>query len=133
MRYEWDEAKRKSNLKEHGFDFADAEAVFAGLTATYEDDRFMYAEQRFVTLGLVRGAPVSIVHTESSDVIRVISFRAATSHETEFLFQSIASQLPSGPEEAPASRGEAHRGTPRAGSKPRRSRHRKKGPKARPS
>jgi uncharacterized DUF497 family protein len=29
MRYEWDEAKRKSNLKEHGFDFADAGAVFA--------------------------------------------------------------------------------------------------------
>jgi uncharacterized protein len=55
MRYEWDEAKRTSNLKEHGFDFADAEAVFAGLTATYEDDRFIYAEQRFVTLGLLRG------------------------------------------------------------------------------
>jgi uncharacterized DUF497 family protein len=133
MRYEWDEAKRQSNLKEHGIDFADAEAVFAGLTATYEDDRFIYAEQRFVTLGLLHGAPVSIVHTESPDVIRVISFRAATPHETEFLFQSIASQLPQAPEQAKAYGGEAHRRAPRAGSKPRRSRHRKKGTKARPS
>ena len=52
MQFEWDEAKRKSNLKTHGLDFADAELVFGGLTASYEDDRFHYDEQRFVTLGL---------------------------------------------------------------------------------
>ncbi len=49
MRFEWDEAKRKSNLKAHGLDFADAELVFDGLTALYEDDRFRYKEQRFVS------------------------------------------------------------------------------------
>jgi uncharacterized DUF497 family protein len=26
--YEWDEAKRRSNLKKHGYDFADADAVY---------------------------------------------------------------------------------------------------------
>ena len=34
-----DEVKRKSNLKKHGLDFAEAELVFGGLTASYEDDR----------------------------------------------------------------------------------------------
>ena len=48
----WSERKRSLNLKQHGLDFIDAPAVFVGLTFTYEDDRFSYQEQRFVTLGL---------------------------------------------------------------------------------
>jgi len=51
MRFSFDERKRKSNIKDHGFDFVDAEKVFAGPTLTFEDDRFTYQEQRFVTLG----------------------------------------------------------------------------------
>ena len=130
MRFAWDEAKRKSNLKTHGLDFADAELVFAGLTASYEDDRFRYNEQRFVTLGLLRGAPVSIVHTEAQDVIRVISFRRATHHETAFFFETIADQLPPTVE---SKAGEAHGRASGTRSKTRRSGHRKKRPKTRPS
>jgi uncharacterized DUF497 family protein len=69
MRFTWDEGKRKRNLKDHGLDFVD--------------------EQRFVTLGLFRGIPVSIVHTETKDRIHVISFRKATKRETAILFQDI--------------------------------------------
>ncbi len=89
MRFTWDEVKRKRNLKDHGLDFADAPRVFHGATFTYEDDRFRYDEQRFVTLGLLRGIPVSIVHTETKDRIHVISFRKATKRETAILFQNI--------------------------------------------
>jgi uncharacterized protein len=131
MRFEWDEAKRKSNLRTHGLDFADAELVFSGLTASYEDDRFRYNEQRFVTLGLLRGVPVSIVHTESQDVIRVISFRRATHHETAFFFETIADHLPPRPIEP--KNGEGHGRAPGTRSKTRRSGHRKKRAKARPS
>jgi uncharacterized DUF497 family protein len=46
-------------------------------TFTFEDDRFSYAEQRFVTLGLLAGIPVSVVQTESENEIRIISFRKA--------------------------------------------------------
>jgi len=63
--------------------------VFQGPTVTYEDDRFSYGEQRFVTLGLLGGVAVSIVHTESEDRIHVISFRRATRNEEAFLFKSI--------------------------------------------
>ena len=44
MRFEWDDAKRKSNLKVYGLDFAEAELVFGGLAASYEDDRFRYSD-----------------------------------------------------------------------------------------
>jgi uncharacterized DUF497 family protein len=89
MRFTWDEGKRKRNLKDHGLDFVDAKRVFEGLTFTYEDDRFRYDEQRFVTLGLYKGLPVSIVHTESEDRIHVISFRKATKRETAILFENL--------------------------------------------
>ena len=94
MRFEWDDAKRLQNLQEHGVDFVDALAVFSGPTFTFEDDRFRYEEQRFVTLGLLEGVPVSIVHAETTECIRVISFRRATTNEATILFEKIADQFP---------------------------------------
>jgi hypothetical protein len=41
------------------------------------------------TLGLLAGVPVSIVHTETEDEIRVISFRKATKREAKLYFQQI--------------------------------------------
>jgi len=37
MRFVWDEAKPLSNLRDHEIAFVDAEQVFAGLTATFDD------------------------------------------------------------------------------------------------
>ena len=87
--FTWSERKRRLNLARHGLDFVDAPVVFAGLTFTYEDDRFRYREQRFVTLGLLAGVPVSMVHTETAHEIRIISFRKATRGETRIYFESI--------------------------------------------
>lgn len=55
MRFTWDENKRQSNLKKHGFDFRDAESVFAGEIVTVEDTRYEYREERFATLGSLYG------------------------------------------------------------------------------
>lgn len=89
MRFTWSEAKRHANLKAHGLDFVDVPSVLEGVTYTFEDDRFSYGEQRFVTLGLLAGIPVSVVHTESEHEIRVISFRQATSREARIYFREI--------------------------------------------
>ena len=89
MRFTWSPAKRLRNLKDHGLDFVDAPGVFEGATFTYEDDRFRYQEQRFVTLGLLAGIPVSVVHTETAHEIRIISFRKATSREAGIFFAGI--------------------------------------------
>ena len=87
MKFTWDEAKRKTNLAKHGLDFADAEIVFSGATFTFEDDRFDYGEQRFITIGMLYGRVVVIAHTEHNDVIRVISMRKATKNEQKIYFK----------------------------------------------
>ena len=89
MRFVWSERKRKLNLRDHGIDFIDAQAVFEGVTFTFEDNRFVYREQRFVTLGLLSGVPVSIVHTESANEARIISFRKATRSEARIYFEAV--------------------------------------------
>ena len=89
MEFTWSEAKRATNTKAHGLDFADAASVFEGVTFTFEDDRFSYGEQRFVTLGLLAGITVSVVHRESEYEIRIISFRKATKRESQIYFYEI--------------------------------------------
>jgi uncharacterized DUF497 family protein len=89
VEFTWSERKRSLNLKQHGLDFVDAPVVFVGMTFTFEDDRFSYNEQRFVTLGLLAGVPVSIVHTESAHEIRIISFRKATRREAQIFLDAV--------------------------------------------
>jgi uncharacterized protein len=88
--FEWDESKRRTNLRKHGIDFVDCEAVFKGSTLTIEDTRFDYGERRFVTFGLLKGRVVSVVHTETARKIRVISVRKATRSEQESYFENFA-------------------------------------------
>lgn len=72
MEFEWDENKRLSNISKHGIDFVDATVVFEGETVTVEDDRFIYGEVRFITLGLLESRVVVVVHTERENRIRII-------------------------------------------------------------
>ena len=89
MGCEWDEAKRKANIQKHGFDFIDAKELFNGYTVTMEDDRFHYNEQRFITLGMIKGRTAVVVHTERYDSIRIISIRKATKYEQTIYFSQI--------------------------------------------
>ena len=95
--FEWDERKRRSNLRRHGLDFADCDAVFSGSTVTRLDDRFDYGEARYRTLGMLFSRVVSVAHTEHADgVIRIISMRKAVKHEKAVYFQTIQNQLEAG-------------------------------------
>jgi len=89
MRYTWHEPKRQSTLVRRGLDFALAEQVFAGPTFTFEDDRRDYGEERWVTLGMLRGKVVVIVHTETEDEIHVISMREAERDEKHIFFANL--------------------------------------------
>ena len=55
----------------------------------FEDDREDYGEQRWVTLGLLRGKVVVIVHTETQDEIHVISIREADKDEQLLFFSNL--------------------------------------------
>jgi uncharacterized protein len=91
--FEWDERKRRSNLRKHGLDFADCAAVFARLTLTELDSRCDYGETRFVTLGLLGTRVLSIVHTESGEFVRIISCRKADKSEQADYFKAIQDGL----------------------------------------
>ena len=85
MNFTWTAAKRTSNLKKHGFDFANAEQGFNGPTVTVEDIRDYSGEQRFNSTGFLGTAIVTICHTETEDEIHIISMRKAELHEIETL------------------------------------------------
>jgi uncharacterized DUF497 family protein len=89
MLFVWDEAKRRTNLRKHGIDFADAERIFGGVTLTAEDSREAYGERRFLSLGLLDERVVSVAHTEHDEKIRIISIRKATKHEAHFYFSQV--------------------------------------------
>ena len=89
IRFEWSEHKRAQHLARYGLDFADAPRVFDGPTFTFEDDRFDCSEQRFVTLGMLDSIVLSIVHTETPRIIRIIPIRKATTREQATCFAQI--------------------------------------------
>lgn len=82
MQFEWVDRKNQTNIRIHGFDFADAHKVFGQPLLTNLDDRQEYAESRWVGIGLLDLRVVVIVFTEPEpDIIRVISLRKATTYE----------------------------------------------------
>ena len=83
----WDEAKRRRNIKDHGLDFADCEAIWDNFTITREDIRQVYGEKRLVTFGILKGDAVVMVHTERRAGPHIISLRKAEKHETRYYFK----------------------------------------------
>jgi uncharacterized DUF497 family protein len=81
MQYEWDEAKNRKNVSKHGLRFEDAEVVLSGPCVTFEDDRFDYGEERFITLGLLAGRLVVVAHSPREEGTRIISMRKANRSE----------------------------------------------------
>jgi uncharacterized protein len=90
MTYEWDERKRRVNLKKHGIDFIDVPEVFDGAVVIIPDERFDYGETRFVALGILKSLVVVVAYTERGENIRMISARKATKNEQIYYFQEIA-------------------------------------------
>ncbi|MFA6312593.1 MAG: BrnT family toxin [Sterolibacterium sp.] len=90
MRYTHDARKQAANLKKHGYDFTDAPRVIeSSATVTFEDRRFDYDEQRFITLGMLHGKLVVIATAETDDEIRVISMRKAEPNEEEIYYANL--------------------------------------------
>jgi uncharacterized DUF497 family protein len=89
MRFDWDEAKRRSNIRKHRIDFVGVEKVFANETVTLRDDRFDTGENRFLTFGFLNGRIVTVTHTETDEVTRIISVRKASKNEEEIYFKGL--------------------------------------------
>ena len=63
MLIEFDTSKREITLKERGLDFARADEVFAGRNLTREDQRHVYGERRYQTVGWLDSRLAMIVWT----------------------------------------------------------------------
>lgn len=81
MAITWDPDKRARTLQLRGLDFADAEKVFAGVTAEREDTRQDYGKRRIVTAGYLGDRFVVIVWTPRDDDRRIISMRQGHADE----------------------------------------------------
>ncbi len=86
MRFEWDEYKNRQNLRKHDVRFETAVLVFDDPYALTQHDFTFEDEERWITVGAIGpGSILLVVHTfyEEHDegVIRIISARAAESHE----------------------------------------------------
>ena len=76
----WDEAKRASNLRKHGADFAAVQRLDWDSVIFISDD-VLDGEVRHRALGFIDVALHALVFTAMEEELRVISLRKATKHE----------------------------------------------------
>jgi uncharacterized DUF497 family protein len=89
MRYEWDEKKRRANLRKHKLDFRDAHHVLEDpCILEFIDTREDYGEERIIAIGLLKEIIVTVVvYTERGNITRIISLRKATTKEQELYYE----------------------------------------------
>jgi uncharacterized DUF497 family protein len=94
MRFEWDEAKGRLNIKKHGVSFNEAKTVFYDDYAKLivDSEHSNIDEERFILIGLSLNTKVLVVchchchchcYRQSNEIIRIISARKATRKENE--------------------------------------------------
>ena len=83
LEFEWDTAKAKLNLKDHGISFDQATAVFRDtLSVTIADPDHSDSEDRFIDIGMShRGQLLVVSYRERRDRIRIIGARLPTGAE----------------------------------------------------
>lgn len=80
MEFEWDEAKRISNIRKHSLDFQEATELFDGRSKVEAKSAYAH-EERFKTTGLLDGELVTVIWTKRAERIRIISARRARDGE----------------------------------------------------
>jgi uncharacterized protein len=82
LNFDWDKQKAAINLTKHRVSFLVASEVFNDPDALDTEERSMnYGEVRRRIVGLGNGIFLTVIYTERSDVIRIISARRATRSE----------------------------------------------------
>ncbi|MCB9419599.1 MAG: BrnT family toxin [Ardenticatenaceae bacterium] len=84
MKFQFDPAKAKSNLRKHGISFADAEGIFYDPLAIHTEDPYTEGEERWIAVGMGSANQILVVvYTFRGDEIRLISVRRATRREVK--------------------------------------------------
>jgi uncharacterized protein len=80
MEFEWDEAKRQTNLNKHGLDFVRADLLFEG-NHLIGPAKMVGGEQRWMATGIIQDGYATVIFTRRNEIIRIISFRRARDGE----------------------------------------------------
>jgi hypothetical protein len=84
MRFEWDHAKARANVRKHAVSFEEASSIFRGFYIERRDVRRDYGETRFVALGVdSNGVVLNVAYTLRGEIVRIISAWRASRHERE--------------------------------------------------
>lgn len=84
MKFQYDPAKAKSNLKKHKVSFADAEGVFYDPLAIHKEDPHSEQEDRWIGIGMGSASQILVaVYTFRGDEIRLVSVQQATHREVQ--------------------------------------------------
>jgi uncharacterized DUF497 family protein len=93
LRFDWDEAKNKSNRTKHGIWFEEALGVFDDPNGRmFADPKHSDEEERFILLGTSSaGRTLVVVHCyrDGESLVRIISARKATKKERRFYEEGI--------------------------------------------
>jgi uncharacterized DUF497 family protein len=95
MDFEWDEAKRQTNLRARGVDFEIAARIFEGPVVVAMDDRHDYGEERYRAIGKFEEQTYVVVFAIRGEVRRIISARKVD-RAGERRYQALLSRRPSG-------------------------------------
>ncbi len=83
MKFEWDEAKKISNLEKHGISFEEAKTIFDNpLAVIFDDPYHSIGEIREIIVGhSSKNHLLVVAFTERTGVIRIVSARLANRRE----------------------------------------------------
>jgi uncharacterized protein len=85
---DFDPAKDEANIAKHGVSLALAFEMDPDLMITFEDRRFAYNEDRWISIGPIGDDLFVLAHTYRGDRIRPISLRRAEKHERKLYRES---------------------------------------------
>lgn len=93
MEFAWDPRKSEACDRARGFDFGFAARIFLGRTVVRPDQRVDYGEHRWVAVGAVDGAVLTVVFTDRSGATgetqrRIISARRSNHRERQAYWQA---------------------------------------------
>lgn len=86
MRFEWDDAKDRSNQQKHGLSFSEAIQLFQSGQDYLEifDAAHSQDEDRFIAIGEIHRGVAVVIYTErAEDTFRIIGARMATNRERD--------------------------------------------------
>jgi len=81
MLFGWDEEKRQVKIVKHHIDFEEAIKIYNDFVITAASGQQDLAEDRFLSIGLLRGLEIVVVFTPRGEKRRIISARRAREAE----------------------------------------------------